>query len=185
MPKIEQHPSDDQSQDVQRNVHERRTEGRDERAQDQQRHAGPFEGRAPTTGVADGQDDGEGLDHLHARREEHGADEDDGSGRHRRGYEHKGVLEVAQSEERSDFVSNASGRRTARTDDADDGLLAPPKFVLHRRRVEPPTAQQHERVEPQVGGLLDDPLIVFGERGHHQFDGLLADLSRYVARSRR
>ena len=74
--------ADDQTQDIERHVHERRPEGRDERAQDQQRHARPFEGRAPPAGVTDRQDNREGLDHLHARREEHGADEDDGCGRH-------------------------------------------------------------------------------------------------------
>jgi hypothetical protein len=52
-------------------VHERRTEGRDQSGQGNESDGHTFERRTPSTGVANGQHDGEGLDHFHGAGQKH------------------------------------------------------------------------------------------------------------------
>ena len=62
----------------------------------------------------------------------------------------------------------------------DQRSLATAQFVLDSCGIESATAQQEQRVKPQIRRFAHDTLIVFAERRDDELDRLLADLSGFL-----
>ena len=57
-------------------------------------------------------------------------------------------------------------------------VAAAPELVLDGRGLQPARREEHVRVEPEVGELLDEPLVRLGDRGERCLDAFLAHLAR-------
>ena len=62
---------------------------------------------------------------------------------------------------------------------------SPDELVLDDARVEATRGEQDVGVEPEIGDLLDEPLVALGGAGERDLDAFLADLARGCGRARR